>query len=138
MLELTRQRIRAYLAAHETAVISAAGADGPEALPVRYQAEGLVLTCLLPCWADALYYLEIDARVTLVIPAAESEDGSWLRYTGMAAPILARDWATWLPGRPQLVAPGDLYKVVRVQPRQIDLFDERQGWGMRETVELIP
>jgi len=31
---------------------------------------------------------------------------------------------------------GDLYLVVRVTPERIDLFDERWGWGARETLKL--
>jgi hypothetical protein len=29
-----------------------------------------------------------------------------------------------------------LYYVIRVTPEQIDLFDESQGWGVRETLEI--
>jgi hypothetical protein len=33
------------------------------------------------------------------------------------------------------VQPEELYLVVRVAPRRIDLIDEDQGWGMQETLE---
>ena len=60
----------------------------------------------------------------------------WLQIQGTAEPVGAPDWASLLPGWTSAVAPDDLYLVVRVTPARLDLFDERQGWGARETVEM--
>ena len=41
-----------------------------------------------------------------------------------------------LPAGVNVPTPDELYLVVRVTPRRIDLLDENRGWGARETLDL--
>lgn len=108
-------------------------------MPVRYRAEEMEVDCVVPRWADVAYYLEENPQVLLVIlPSASlSAEGPlrWIEFRGTARELPAPNWVGLLPdGTPSLLA-GDLYYVVRITPERIDLVDESQGWGARETLE---
>jgi len=125
-------------------IISAAGPLGAQAMPVRYRNCGLEVECLVPRWAEVAYHLEQGATVVLIAQAchvAGPSTGSgqalhWLQIRGSARAVTVSDWAGLLPEWTSGVAPEELYLVVRVTPARIDLFDESQGWGARETLEL--
>ncbi len=146
MLDELRQRMAAFLAAHQVGVLSAAGTEGAWLMPVRCRltpGRSLTVDCLLPAWADAAYFLEQDPRVMLVIldppssPLAGETGGGlrWLQIQGAARAIVAPDWTGW-PTRWASAAPPDaLYRVVQVTPARMDLFDEGLGWGARETLD---
>jgi hypothetical protein len=126
----------AYLAQHHVCVISAAGPDGARAMPARYRSAGLEVDCLLPRWADVAYHLEQDPRVVLVVHDTGAQGLRWLRCLGAAQPMERPDWDALLPAGAHIPAPAELYLVVRVTPRRIDLLDESRGWGARETLDL--
>ncbi len=148
MLDQLHARIAAFLAAHDVGLLSAAGPEGVWAMPVRYRplpGRGLAVACLLPAWADAAYFLEQAPRVLLVINdlpqsplPGETAGGTlrWLQIRGRADPIVAPDWTLWPARGTPTVPPDALYRAVRVTPARLDLFDERWGWGARETLEL--
>jgi hypothetical protein len=96
----------------------------------------LIVECLLPRWADVSYCLEQDPRVLLVIRDDQADDLRWLQVFGTVEPVAAPDWASLLPRRFSTARPEDLYRVVRVTPERMDLFDESQGWGARETLKI--
>lgn len=141
MLSELRDRIASFLARHRVCVLSVNGSPGAWAMPVRYHllpepgGDALVVECLLPHWADGLFYLEQNPHVMLVIRETDVKSLCWLQIQGQGHPIAQPDWQQWpLPNH--AVPPEALYRVVRVMPRRIDLVDESRGWGARETLEL--
>lgn len=133
--ELRRRAIR-LLAAHQTCVLTTSGAGGAWAMPVRCRSQGLAVECLLPRWADAAYFVEQDPDVLLLIEDGEAPASRWLQIEGVARVAPDSDWAAWLPAWASPVHPSDLYLVLRVSPRRVELFDEGRGWGAREGVEI--
>jgi len=139
-----RDQIAAYLAYHDVCVLSTAGTQGAWAMPVRYRNHGLEVECLVPRWADVAYHLEQDPhacpehsrRVVLIVQACYAASLRWLQVQGTARPVTAPDWTELLPGRASATPTDELYRVIRVTPQRIDLFDESRGWGARETLEL--
>jgi hypothetical protein len=106
-------------------------------MPVHYRSLGLEIDCLLPRWADAVYHLEQEPSVMLVIQDAGTPALRWLQCWGSVQSVAHPDWQELLPeGASTAVAPEDLYLVVRMKPERIDLVDEGQGWGVRETLNL--
>ena len=141
MLDELRERMASFLIHHRTGVLSVSGEPGAWAMPVRCRLAGdarnrhLAVECLLPRWADGLYYLEQDPRVTLVVRDADAPALRWLQVQGQAQPVRRPDWRRWSLPRCS-VSPEELYQVVRVTPRRMDLIDEGRGWGARETLEF--
>ena len=141
MLDELRDRMASFLARYHVCVLSVNGSPGAWAMPVRYHplpeagGHALVVECLLPHWADGLYYLEQNSQVMLVIWETDVEALRWLQMQGRAQPVRRPDWRRWSLPRCS-VPPEELYRVVQVTPRRIDLVDEGRGWGARETLEL--
>jgi hypothetical protein len=136
MLDELRHHIARYLDARQTAVLSAWGWQHPWALPVQYRRRGLEIECLLPRWADLLSLLAEDSRLLLVVTDDQSDSTRWLEVQGTAQRVATPVWGDWtLPAaaRPQ---PENRYAVIRITPRRLDLIDDSQGWGFRETLEL--
>lgn len=144
MPDQLRAPIADCLRQHQIAVLSTTGKAGIRAMPVHYRllaAAGsnhrLEVACLLPRWADAIYYLEQDPHVSLVIHALRGDRLWWLAYRGTAHPAATPDWSAWsLPAPPAAPAPEVLYTVIHVTPERIEVVDESQGWGARETLDL--
>jgi nitroimidazol reductase NimA-like FMN-containing flavoprotein (pyridoxamine 5'-phosphate oxidase superfamily) len=133
----------AYLAHHDVCVLSTAGSQGAWAMPVRYRPlpgtfgnHGLEVECLVPRWTDVAYHLEQDPRVVLIVQGCHASSLRWLQVQGTAQPVAAPGWAELLPGQTSTTPPDDLYLVIRVAPKRIDLMDESRGWGARETLEV--
>jgi hypothetical protein len=106
-------------------------------MPVHYRSLGLEIDCLLPRWADVTYHLEQEPTVMLIIQDVGTPALRWLQCWGTARPAERPDWQGLLPkDSSATVSPGDLYLVVRMKPERIDLVDEGQGWGVRETLNL--
>jgi hypothetical protein len=106
-------------------------------MPVHYRSLGLEIDCLLPRWADVVYHLEQEPTAMLVIQDGEAPALRWLQCRGTTRPVEQPNWQGLLPeGSSSIVSPDDLYRVVRVRPERIDLVDESQGWGVRETLNL--
>lgn len=136
MLDKLRQRIADFLDARQTAVLCAWGWKRPWALPVQYRCRGLEIECLLPRWADLLSLLAEDSRLLLVVTDDQSNSARWLEVQGTAQRVASPVWGDWMlpaAARPQ---PENRYAVTRITPRRLDLIDESQGWGFRETLEL--
>ncbi len=137
MLDKLRAQIIDFLAAHSECTISAAGPDGPEALPVPCRSVGLTVECLLPRWTDVVYHLEQEPRAALLFHDAGVR--CWLRCWGAAQAVEQPDWTLWQAG----VSPGllpdaldALYRIVRITPSRIELNDKSLGWGVRQTLDL--
>jgi hypothetical protein len=71
----------------------------------------------------------------LIVQAPSGAGLRWAQIRGTASPVEAPDWARLLPRWVSRMQPADLYLVVRVAPRRIDLIDEDVGWGVQETLE---
>ncbi|MBN1178343.1 MAG: hypothetical protein JXD18_03975 [Anaerolineae bacterium] len=135
MAEELRSQICVWLAERRVAVLSAAGPEGVWTIPVHCRAEGMCVACLLPRWADALFYLEQDPHARLVMMEAGAAGAlRWLLLSGEATPLPAPDWSDWFP----TPTPGSaaLYQVVRLIPTRIEWVDESQGWGARVTLDV--
>ena len=126
----------AHLSAHRTCVLATATTDGASIIPVRYRNLRLEVECLLPRWADVTYYVEQDPRVSLVVHATNPSALRWLQLQGTACAVDTPPWDGLLPEGIQQTRPEDLYLVVRVTPRRLELVDETRGWGVRETLDI--
>jgi hypothetical protein len=139
LIDELRARMTAFLAVYRVGVLSTASAEGAWAMPVHYRLvpdDDLAVECLLPAWADVSYFLERDPRALFIIQipsAGEGGDGlRWLQILGTASIIARPAWDSFLPAPPL----EGQYRVIRLAPRRIDLFDEGRGWGARETLDL--
>lgn len=139
-MNVLRERMRAYLSRSSVGVLTVLGPEGMSAMPVRYRAENLELDCLVPRWADIAYHVETGSEAWLVIlavlPSSAREPLCWLQYRGKARAVENPDWTDLLPAGACRALAADLYLVVRVAPERLDLMDESQGWGARETLEM--
>ncbi|MBI3914213.1 MAG: pyridoxamine 5'-phosphate oxidase family protein [Chloroflexi bacterium] len=163
LLNKLRERIETFLSAHPVGVLSTSGLHGAWAMPVRYRNCGLEVDCLIPRWADVAFHIEQDPRVLLLVPNRDAPATRWLQIAGAAqlldlrrqvpvgfqisdfgvdnsqSPTLAPHASAGV-SNPQSPMTNyqlpDLYVVVRITPQRIDLIDESQGWGARETLDL--
>jgi hypothetical protein len=129
-----RDRIIAFIERHQRAVLSAVGVLDVWAMPICYQNRGVEIGCLVPRWADLLYHIEEDPRVTLVI-ASGAECLHWVQYWGVARPVNSAAWRALHPSSLPTRSLDELYQVLHITPRRIDLVDERAGWGRRENLD---
>lgn len=118
-----------HLARFDVGVLYVPGAS---LLPVRYRSQRLAVECLIPRWSDLAYALEEQPVATLITPAGDPV--SWLQYQGLARLSDTPDWDELLQDSRLPLPVG--YLRIAIQPKRLDLFDERRGWGFRETLEL--
>jgi hypothetical protein len=109
---------------------------------------------------DPHVLLVVLATFSPASAGGKSKEGAlrWLLCTGTAQRLASPDWEGWLPAveisqpvtehapHDTLYATRntqyashiirDLYLVVHITPKRIDLMDENQGWGARETLDL--
>jgi len=131
-----RQQMSSYLAAHQTCILCCSAQESNWAIPVAYHSQGVQVSCLLPRWADAAYYLEQDARVSLIIPDGAAPPMRWLQIRGLAR---LEPYSAGQAGGPAefiIQAPASLYHLVTVTPQRADWVDESQGWGLLETLDF--
>lgn len=138
MLDPLKERLVATLAAQEVGVMSVSGLNGPWSMPVRYRANQLTVTCLVPSWSDLLYFLELDPRATLVVLTSLTGGQGWMQLGGVAS-IAGDCEAAALHasgGTFPAVTPQHLYKIVHFTPTRIRRFDSLCGWGESESFDL--
>ena len=136
MFNSLRERLADCLARQHVCVLGTNGPGGVWAIPVRCRSHELEVDCLVPRWADAAYYQEQDSRLLLIFHAVEAGSLRWLQYQGTAQALADPDWAELLPEDSARSRPKERYLAVHVKPSRIDLIDERQGWGVLESVEF--
>ena len=122
MIDELRERIAAYLSQNQVCVISTSGCQGAWSVTAQYQNRGLELDCYVPRWSDAVYHLEQDPQVLVIILDTQSDSSRWLQYRGVA--------------QIDSSAADDRYVVVHITPERVDLIDESRGWGARETLDV--
>lgn len=136
MMDELRDRIKTFLDQHPLGILTTSGTSGAWAAPAWQFRQDLVLICLLPRWADALYYIEQDPQVLFVILDTPSDKLRWLHYRGAARRIEAPDWKRLLPEGRKPVRLDDEYAAIHITPLRVDLIDECRGWGARDTLEF--
>ncbi|HWI65135.1 MAG TPA: hypothetical protein VNT75_25175 [Symbiobacteriaceae bacterium] len=109
---------------------------GRYALAVRFRVRGSAVECRVPTWSGVGDLLEEPTEVTLVAVGEAGPFMRWLFLRGPAALVPDPDWEGLQPPVSGRVSPDDLYQVVRIEPRRMELIDEERGWGFRETVDL--
>jgi hypothetical protein len=104
-------------------------------LPVRFRFRGSTVECRVPTWVGSGDRLRVSTEVTFVA-AQETEFGlSWVFARGPAALVPNPDWEGLgcADGNSRFT---DLYELLRIEPKRLEFFDERRGWGFRETFDL--
>jgi nitroimidazol reductase NimA-like FMN-containing flavoprotein (pyridoxamine 5'-phosphate oxidase superfamily) len=139
MLDKLRDHIVTYLSQRQVGILSTTGSEGARAIPVHYVSQGLTVHCLIPGWCDAVYHLEQDPRVILVIqdePSRTAPALRWLQILGAAQIVEPTEQEiARFPDQASQIAQG-LYLIASISPRRIDLIDESRGWGARETLDF--
>ena len=79
MLDELRDRVIAFLSENHVCVIATSGRLGPWAVAAQYENSGLELNCCLPHWSDALFNLEQEPHVMVVIQAVACGRFHWLQ-----------------------------------------------------------
>jgi hypothetical protein len=105
-------------------------------LPVRFRVCGAVVECGVPTWSGVSDLLEKSEEVTLVALKNSESNLRWIFLRGAGSVIKNHDWEGLVPSERSLVEPGDLYQLLRIYPKRMELFDEERGWGFRETVDF--
>lgn len=106
------------------------------ALPVRYRVNGWLVECRVPIWICTCDLLEEGGEVTLVAVQNLGNDLCWIFLRGIGSVINNPDWEGLEPEQPIGLETGDLYQLLRIKPNRIEYFDERRGWGFRETADF--
>ncbi len=123
-----------WLRGAHTGVLSVPGVPDVAPLPVHYQSRQLAVTCLVPRWSDLAEALHHQPTALLIIPAAPDPE-CWLQYQGWSRLVSATAWVRIWPGGLTLQQANERFLVVALTPQRLDLFDERRGWGARETLD---
>jgi hypothetical protein len=126
-------RVAQFLREAHTGVLSALAGASLTAMPMRYRAVGLEVDCLLPRWSELACLADESLPAVLVVV---SVGGPWLEMRGAVQPVDDPVWSGLAPERPRGPGPEELYRVLRMVPVRIDLFDGSAGWGSRETLDL--
>jgi hypothetical protein len=127
---LTTQMLETIGARH--AILGVAG----YALPVRFRVRGSIVECCVPTWSGISDLLEKSVEVTLVALKNSENNLRWIFLRGAGSVIKNQDWGGIVPSESSLVDPGDLYQLLRIEPKRMELFDEQRGWGFRETSDF--
>ncbi len=106
------------------------------AIPVRCRVNGPAVECVVPTWSDVGALLEACNDVTLVAAAQKESALLWVFARGHAYTVAGAAFDGFALPDKAAMETGDLYQVLRVEPRRIELVDERRGWGCRETLDL--
>jgi len=117
----------------QQAVLSVAGYS----LPVRFRVWGLTVECSVPVWSGVSELLEKTKEVTLVFLKNSESSLSWIFLRGTGNILKNnKNWENLIPSERCLVDPGDLYQLLQIYPQRMELYDEHQGWGYRETADF--
>jgi hypothetical protein len=135
-IDQLRDLLIAHLGSANTGVLSVPVDGEVVALSVRYQSDGLAIYCLVPRWSEAADALGASRSTLLIIPAADPR--RWLRYQGVSRPADQSAWAGPWPDHLTPRQADERWLVVALTPQRLDLFDERRGWGARETLDFAP
>ncbi|HEY8600835.1 MAG TPA: hypothetical protein VIL85_20530 [Thermomicrobiales bacterium] len=136
MVTTLRRQFTTFLAEHRTGILCLSEpAASSWAMPVRYVNRDLTVVCLLPRWSEIAFRLECSHMVTLIVPSSDNSNEHWLSCFGAARLGMMSEWhALWAcPGITHAMT--DLYEVIEIAPKRLDLFDQRLGWGHRTNLD---
>lgn len=126
MLESLRLRVTEALKAETAATLSTNGPGGIQAGFFPCEADGLILSLLVPASSDVLFNLESETAVVMTTPHWQMEGRAEVHPLSQAPPAL------------QLVrssrAAGCVLVVVHCHRIH---FNWAEGWGYRETIDCI-
>ena len=105
-------------------------------LLVRFRVCGEIVECSVSSWSGLRDFPEKVEEVTLVVIKNSEDNLSWIFLRGTGSIIENQGWGALFPSEHALVDPKDLYHILRIEPKRMELFDEKRGWGFRETVDL--
>lgn len=106
------------------------------ALLVRFQIREQKVECLVPTWIGLEELLEQTKEVTLAVVERLEPSPRWLFLKGFGSIAKNPDWMDLIPAIPDKVNPEDLYQVLRIEPKRMELLDDEQGWGVRQTADF--
>ena len=106
-------------------------------LLVRFRICGEVVECSVPTWCGLSDSPENIKEFTLVVVKNSETEFSWIFVRGAGRIIENEKWEFLIPTEHGLVDPKDLYNILRIVPKRMELFDEKRGWGFRETTDFI-
>ncbi|MDW7674235.1 MAG: hypothetical protein SCK28_06850 [Bacillota bacterium] len=106
------------------------------ALPVRFRVRGQFVECGVPTWSGVGDLLEKAEKITLVAVQNYGTNLRWLFLKGAGTVVKDPDWEGIVSPQGGRVDPGDLYQLLRIEPKRMELFDEQLGWGFRETADF--
>ncbi|HYF92484.1 MAG TPA: hypothetical protein VD969_09550 [Symbiobacteriaceae bacterium] len=109
---------------------------GRNALPVPFRVRAGAVECRVPSWFGVDDLLADVGEVTLVAVDEKGPSLRWLFIRGPASMVVNPDWGGLQLPELGSVGPNDLYQVLRVVPKRIELIDEQRGWGFRKTIDL--
>lgn len=109
---------------------------GQYALPVFFRIRESAVECRVPTWTGIGDLLEEHGEVLLVIVTETGPCLRWFFLRGPAAPVADPDWEGLQPPAAGRVSANDLYLLLRITPKRMELIDEQHGWGYRETADL--
>lgn len=116
----------------KTAVLCA----GNYALPVRMRVRGRMIECVVPAWCGVGDMPAELEEVLLVVEHRAEPPLRWIFIRGCATTDAVLEWPkTQLPSCDRLCV-DDLYQLIRVKPKRMELVDEQYGWGYRETADF--
>ncbi len=105
-------------------------------LLVRFRVCGEIVECSIPTWSGLSDLPEKIVEVTLVVIKNSDANLNWIFLRGTGSIIENHGWGALFPSEHGVVDPEDLYHLLRIDPKRMELFDEKKGWGFRETVDL--
>ena len=106
---------------------------GRYALPVRFRVRGAFVECQIPTWSGVG---DLPGEAALVIIEEAAPALRWLFIRGPATVVAEPDWAELHPPDSGRIALDELYQLLRITPKRMELIDEQRGWGCRETADL--
>lgn len=115
---------------------SAVLAVGQIALAVRFRVRDGAVECRVPTWTGVGDLLTEPTDALLVTHTDAGAHLEWLFVRGPAEVVAEPDWDGLLVPGTERFGPSELYQLIRIRPRRIELIDERRGWGFRETIDL--
>lgn len=109
---------------------------GQYALPVCFRIRDAAVECRVPSWTGIGDELGRQDDLLLVVVTEADAALRWFFLRGPGARVNGPDWAGLQPPAISRVDPDDLYLLLRIKPKRLELIDEARGWGYRETADL--
>ncbi len=107
------------------------------ALPVRFRIHGSQIECRVPTWSGVVDLLEKAGDVTLVAVQDINGKLKWIFLRGSGSLVEKPSWEDFVHSKFGRIDPEDMFQIVSIQPKRMELYDEGRGWGFRETTDFL-